>query len=125
MGRIESYEDLVVWQKAHQFVLNIYKTSFSFPSHEQFGLTSQLRRAAISIPANISEGSKRQYNKELVQFLFVAKGSLGEAEYYLRLAKDLNYMSLEDYDKLYQQCDEIGRMLAGLIKSLREEKRGK
>ena len=125
MRRIEGYEDLLVWQKAHGFVLNIYQISSEFPTHERFGLTSQLRRAAVSIPANISEGSKRQHTKELIQFLFVAKGSQGEVEYYFRLAKDLNYITIEEYNKLYCQCSEIGRMLSGLIKSLRDGNSGR
>ncbi|HWI55137.1 MAG TPA: four helix bundle protein [Desulfobacteria bacterium] len=72
---------------------------------------------------NISEGSKRQYTKELIQFLHIAKGSLGESEYYLRLAKDLAYISDEEFVKLYKNTDEIGKMIAGLIKSLKGEVR--
>lgn len=123
MSKIESYEDLIVWQKAHRFVLRIYQITQKFPVKEQFGLTLQLRRAATSIPANISEGSKRQYTKELIQFLYIAKGSLGESEYYIRLAKDLQYISSEEYSSLYNNSDEIGRLIAGLIQSLKRGQR--
>jgi len=122
VSRIERPEDLTVWQKAHQFVLNIYEITKKFPSNEQFGLTAQLRKSSVSIPANIAEGSKRQYTKELIQFLHVAKGSLSESEYYIRLAKDLGYVSSKDFEGLFNQSDEVGRMLAGLIKSLRVRK---
>lgn len=119
MSKTGCYEDLVVWQKAHKFVLCIYETSKKFPIDERYRLTSQLTKSAISIPANICEGSKRQYKKELIQFLHVAKGSLGETEYYIRLAKDLNYISYEEFLQLFNQSDEIGRMISGLIKSLK------
>lgn len=119
MGKSQGYEDLLVWQKAHKFVLNVYSVSSRFPTDEQFGLRHQLRRSAVSIPANICEGSKRHYTKEFIQFLHVAKGSLGESEYYILLAKDLGYMALTEYNEMHNQCDEIGRMLAGLINSLK------
>ncbi|MFA5881380.1 MAG: four helix bundle protein, partial [Eubacteriales bacterium] len=79
MSKIESYEDLMVWQKAHELVLNIYEITKTFPANEQFGLTIQLRRCIVSVPANISEGSNRYHLKEFIQFLNVAKGSIGES----------------------------------------------
>jgi len=119
---VECYQDLKVWQKAHQFVLEIYKITKKFPVNEQFGLSIQFRRSAVSVPANISEGSKRQYTKELIQFLHVAKGSLGECEYYLTLSKDLGYIGTQDFEELLSKSMEIGRMLTGLIQSLRRKK---
>lgn len=121
MSKIDKYEDLVVWQKAHELVLGIYEITKQFPAAEQFGLTIQLKRAAVSVPANISEGSTRQHTKELIQFLYIAKGSLGETEYYVRLAKDLGYLTNDKYCKLTDKCDEISRMIAGLINSLKKK----
>lgn len=114
-----SYKDLLVWQKSHQFVLNIYKISSGFPPHEQFGMTQQIRRASYSIPANIVEGCERKYKAELVRFAKIAKGSLGETEYFLLLAKDLEYIDEEVFTRMSEECNEIGRMLNGLIKSLK------
>jgi len=113
------FRDLLVWQKSHQFVLDIYKISDQFPQVEQYSITQQLRKAAYSIPANIAEGCCRGYTAEVSRFSAIAKGSLGEVEYFLILAKDLGYLSQEDYLLLEAQCNEIGRMLNGLINSLK------
>ena len=86
-----TFEDLIVWQKSHAFVLNVYKVSRNFPREETYGLTSQLRRAAISIPANIAEGFKRRGRPDKARLMNVAEGSLEEARYYLLLAHDLGY----------------------------------
>lgn len=112
------FKDLLVWQKSHQFVLKIYRITLGFPQIEQFGITQQIRRAAYSIPANIAEGCERKYDKELVRFAKMAKGSLGEVEYFLLLSKDLDYINEQEYLSLEQDCNELGRMLNGLIKSL-------
>lgn len=119
MSKVESYEDLLVWQKAHEFVLNIYEITGGFPDKERFSLIQQLQRAAVSIPANISEGSNRQYTKELIQFLYIARGSLGESGYYIRLAKDLGYLSEEQFKALRYKVEEIGKMISALINSLK------
>lgn len=111
----KNYQDLLVWQKAHEFVKDIYNTSFSYGNDEKFGLNSQLKRAAISIPANIVEGVSRRHNKEFIQFLFVSKASLNEVSYYLLLCYDLNYLLESDYERLSRKCNEIERMLGSLI----------
>ncbi|MHB8172392.1 MAG: four helix bundle protein [Thermincolia bacterium] len=118
MSRVQSFEDLGVWQKAHALVLKIYEVSAGFPVDERFGLTGQLRRAAASIPTNIAEGHGRQYTKEYIQFLFIAKGSLNETKYLLRLTKDLRFLSNEDFIFMIKGYDEVSRMLRGLITSL-------
>jgi len=101
-------------------VLKIYEITKRFPANEQFGLVLQLRRSAVSVPANIAEGYNRYHLKEYLQFLNVAKGSVDEAEYYTRLAKDLGYISLDDFQSIYKQCNEVGKMLSGLLKSLKK-----
>ena len=105
----------MVWQKAHQFVLAVYRLSQSFPNHEVYGLTSQIRRASVSIPANIAEGFKKKTPKEKVRFFNIAQGSLEEVRYYLILTRDLNYGGTEN---LAHDLDEIGRMLEGYMKSI-------
>ena len=107
----KTFEDLIVWQKAHRFVLEIYRSTVSFPAHESYCLTSQFRRAAVSVPANIAEGFKRTHQKDKVRFLNIAQGSLEECRYYIILAKDLNYCnckglqdSLEEAGKLLESC---------------------
>jgi four helix bundle protein len=115
-ARATSFEDLEVWKKSHQLVLNICKLTRDFPAEEKFGLVSQLRRAAISIPANIAEGFKKRSSKDKSNFYNIAEGSLEEVKYYLILSKDLNY-SNEVKDSLNSTA-EIGRKLNGLISSL-------
>jgi four helix bundle protein len=115
------YDDtskLIVWQKAHALVLKIYEITKDFPKGEQLGLTSQIRRAAVSVPSNIVEGKARGSNKEYKRFLLMARGSLEEVKYQLLLAKDLNYIDEEKYKEVYGISDEVGRLLGGLIKSL-------
>ncbi|WP_296635781.1 four helix bundle protein [Polaribacter sp.] len=111
---------LQVWELAHQFTLDVYQISKNFPSSENFGLTNQLRRSSSSVPTNIIEGQGRQYKKEFTQFLYIAKGSLEESNYQLFLAKDLKYISNEEYLKLYSLCTRIKMMLQKLIKSLKD-----
>ncbi len=103
-----SFKDLIVWQKAHQWVLDIYRLTDSFPSGEQFGLISQLRRAAISIPANIAEGFKRKGNPDKARFYNVAQGSIEECGYYLILARDLGH---GDTRTLEKNLEEVSRLL--------------
>lgn len=93
----QGFKQLTVWQKAYELALEIYKFSKAFPKEEIYGLTSQMRRAAVSIPANIAEGYERKNRKEYLQFLYIAKGSTGEVETYLSLARDLGYLSSQDY----------------------------
>ena len=110
---------LQVWKLAHQLTLDVYRVSKQFPSSEKYGLTNQVRRSASSVPTNIIEGQGRQYKKEFIQFLYIAKGSLEEANYQLFLAKDLEYISNVEYVKLFDLCTRIKMMLYKLIKSLK------
>lgn len=115
------YQDtskLLVWQKAHELVLNIYDITKRFPKDEQFGLTSQIRRAAVSIPSNIVEGKARGSNKDFKRFLLIARGSLEETKYQLLLAKDLKYIDENKYKEIFNIADEVGRLLGGLIKKV-------
>jgi four helix bundle protein len=118
MKEEKSFRKLTAWQKAYNFVLIIYKHSQKFPSSELYRLTSQIRRAAVSISANIAEGSEQQYKKEFVQFLSIARGSLAEVETYLILAKDLGYLNEREFSELEEQRKEVGRLLRGLYRSL-------
>ncbi|WP_309386327.1 four helix bundle protein [Cerasicoccus frondis] len=102
------FTDLLVWQKAHAFVLSVYRMTADFPKHELYGLTSQFRRAAVSIPANIAEGFRKHGAKDKVRYMNIAQGSLEECRYYLILASDLNYLP---ENSMMRDLDEVGRML--------------
>jgi four helix bundle protein len=104
----KSFKDLLVWQKAHQFVLEVYRLTEKFPSKEIYSLTSQFRRASVSIPANIAEGFRKRGKADKVRYLNIAEGSLQECIYYLILAKDLGYA---ENSQLFDLVDEIGKML--------------
>ena len=115
------YQDtskLIVWQRSHELVLRIYEVTKGFPKDEQFGLTSQIRRAAVSIPSNIVEGKARGSNKDYNRFLMMARGSLEEVKYQMLLAKDLKYIDENTYIEIYKNMDEVGRLLGGLINKL-------
>ena len=112
---MQDFRDLKVWQKAHQLVLRLYRLSRAFPSDERFGLTSQLRRAATSISANIAEGSVRSSDPDFARFLHIALGSASEVDYYLILARDLSFLPAEDYAAANADLQEVKRMLATLI----------
>jgi four helix bundle protein len=118
MSDIKNFRDLKVWQKAHQFVLNIYKITEGFPEKEKFGLISQIRRAAVSIAANIVEGFKRRGIKDTCNFYTISEASLEEVRYYLILSKDLKYTSVEISEKLESQAEEISKMLYATKKSV-------
>ncbi len=113
-----TFKNIVVWQKAHEIVLDIYKITKSFPSAEMYGLTSQLRRSAASIATNIVEGYKRRSDKDFAHFLNMADGSLEETKYHILLAYDLKYMDKNNYESLSKLADEIGKMLYGFQKKL-------
>lgn len=119
---IKHLEDLLVWQKADALALQIYEVTQRFPKEELYGLVSQMRRAAVSIPANIVEGFERQYKKEFIQFLEIAKASLSELGYYLKFSQKVKYLDAEVTHTLLAQTQEIGKMLNGLVKSLRMSK---
>ena len=103
-----SFQDLIVWQKAHQFVLDIYRFTDKFPQKEIYGLTSQIRRSAVSIPANIAEGFRKRGRADKARFLNISEGSLEETRYYLILAHDLQYGDSSD---LMQKLEEISKLL--------------
>lgn len=118
---IKNYMGLDVWKASHEFTLKIYKNTIDYPNYERYGLISQLRRAAYSIPANIAEGNGKQYLKEYIQSLYISKSSLNEAQYFLLLSKDLNYIKESKYAELMTLLDRIDKMLIGLIKSLKRK----
>jgi len=115
-GRTERFEDLEVWRKAHALVLAIYRVTALFPVAERFGLTSQMRRAAVSIAANIAEGAKKRTARDQSNFYNTAQGSLEELRYYLILSRDLKYRA-DGLDSLNAQLDEVGRMLYALAQA--------
>jgi four helix bundle protein len=114
-GAAKTFEDLVVWQRAHAFVLAMYRCTESFPKHEVYGLVSQARRAAISIPANIAEGFKKRSKADKGRFMNIAQGSLEECRYYLILAKDLGY---GDTAPLRGMLEEVSRLLEAYTRAL-------
>jgi four helix bundle protein len=116
-----SYKDLVAWQKSMDLVTAIYKATASFPKDELFGLTSQLRRAAVSIPSNIAEGQGRLSEKEFRYFLGQSRGSLMEVETQLQISENLGYLPKEQTATLMQSWAEVGRILNGLITSVSKQ----
>jgi four helix bundle protein len=117
---VRSYRDLVVWQKAVEFVTEIYRLTYTFPKEEMFGLMSQMRRAAVSIPSNIAEGHGRLSRKEYIYLLGNARGSLAELETQVIIAVNLGYLDEGMMDRLLEQAGELGRILNGLLASLRK-----
>ena len=111
----KNFQDLIVWRKAHEFVLGVYKLSKGFPRDEVYGLTSQLKRAAVSIPANIAEGFKKKGQHDKARFLNIAHGSLEECRYYLILTRDLGY---GDTQQLTQQLEEVSRLLTSYTQAV-------
>ena len=111
---MQRFTELKVWQKSHAFVLQVYRLTKSFPLEERYGLTSQLRRAALSVPTNVAEGAKRQTNAEYARFLNIAEGSLAESEYLLMVSRDLGYLTHATSKPLLAEADEIAKMLHGL-----------
>lgn len=115
---MRNFQELVIWQKGHELTLKIYKISQSFPKEEMFGLTSQIRRAASSIPTNIAEGSGRDSDAEMKRFLIISSGSCSEVEYQLILAKDLGYISQLLYEECSLQVVTIRKMIQSFINRL-------
>ena len=124
MMAVNSYSDLRVWQRAMDLVVTSYEVAKQFPQSELYGLVSQIRRAAISIPANIAEGHGREHLGDYLHHLSMANGSLMELETHLLLAGRLGYLSAEPMNQLLDQTAEVGRMLAGLIRSLENSRPG-
>lgn len=117
--QIRSFKDLNVWKEGHKLVLEIYEITKNFPRDESFGLTNQIRRAAVSVTSNISEGFNRISHKEKLQFYFIALGSLAETQNQLLIAKDIGYIKPEIFDKMESQLIIVQRLLNGFIKSTR------
>jgi four helix bundle protein len=111
----ETYRDLKVWRRAMDLVVDVYRCTATFPKTEVYGLTSQMRRSAVSVPSNIAEGKGRFSRKELVQFLFRARGSLLELETQITIGQELGYLELEDGKRLINLIAEVGRMLNGMV----------
>jgi len=116
MGEYRTYRDLDVWKKARSLVKEVYLVTRKFPKEEMYGLMSQMRRCAVSIPSNIAEGYGRQFKKETIQFLHIARGSLFELETQFFIASDLTFIDEEYLEKLLPQLDECKKLLNGLIK---------
>jgi four helix bundle protein len=121
---IKTFKDLVVWQEAMNLVEMIYLQTKTFPKEEMYGLTSQIRRAAVSIPANIAEGNGRRSRKEYLRFLSVANGSIKELETHLLIAERLSFLPKEISEQIQAQLRSVGRLLTALRKSLKEGMRG-
>jgi len=114
-----SFEDVEIWKKSHAFVLSVYRLTENFPKHELFGLTSQLRRAAVSVPANFAEGFKKTGKADKLRFYNIAQGSLEECRYYLILVNDLNY---GDVSQLKTNLEEISKMLGSYMQKIRNDR---
>jgi four helix bundle protein len=119
---VKDFRTLKVWEKSHQVTLDVYKVTADFPKDERFGLVSQLRRCAISVPSNIAEGCGRRGNGEFHKFLQIATGSANELEYQILLAKDLAYLPTGTFNDLNAKVIEVQKMLAGLIAKVDSER---
>ena len=111
---MQHFSELKVWQKSHALVLSLYRLTTRFPGEERFGMTSQLRRAAVSVPTNIAEGTKRRGKQDYARFLNIAEGSLSETEYLVMLSCDLGYSQKQETEKRISEISEIARMLYAL-----------
>jgi four helix bundle protein len=118
MSEVKSYRDLVAWQKSIELARKVYIFTKLFPKDELYGLTSQARRASVSVPANIAEGHARHHRKEYVQFLGIAKGSLAELQTYFVLAEKLEFAEPSETEELIRDSEEVEKILAGLTNSL-------
>jgi four helix bundle protein len=116
--KIKNYQELNIWKRSVEMAIEIYNTSKNFPKEELYGLTSQIRRASVSIPSNIAEGFNRYHNKEFRQFLYISLGSCAEVETQLFIAQRLNYVDQEKASKLIKELGEIGKMINSLIKKI-------
>ena len=117
---MQDFRKLAVWQKAHKLVLAVYRATAAFPRDELYGLTSQLRRAAVPIPANLAEGRCRHTDRDFRRFVGIALGSASEVEYHLLLSHDLGYIDEARYQEFAKQVEEIKRMLSALYERLSE-----
>ena len=117
----KGFFDIKAWQKADDLAVDVYETTKSFPRHQLYSLTNQMQRAAVSVAANIAEGSGRRTLADYLRFLYIAKGSLCELEYYIHLAKRLGYLTEQDYQRLDALQDETARVLTGFIRFKEQE----
>ena len=117
---MRDFKGLIVWEKAHTFVLEVYNVTRAFPSEERYGLTAQLRKAAASIPTNIAEGCGRDSEPDFARFLSIASGSASESEYHLLLARDLDYLPNSDHERLDGLMNELKKMLGAFRRKLAE-----
>lgn len=117
--KLKTHKDLTAWQKSYALCLLIFKFVKKFPKSEEYGLSSQIKRSALSVPSNIAEGYNRHQTKEYIRFLYIAYSSLAELETQLMLAKDLNYISLDNYESTTSLLIETQKIMSGLIKSLK------
>ncbi len=118
---MKTHRDLDVWKKSVALVTTVYEITKGFPKDEIYGITNQIRRSAVSIPSNIAEGSARKGNKEYLQFLYISLGSLTELETQLIIASNIKYLSEDDFESLMPNLKEIGKMLMGLIKYVKNK----
>jgi len=119
----KDFTKLKAWELADKLAIMTYKLTRSFPKTELFGLTSQMRRSAISAPANIAEGTGRKSQREFLQFLYISSSSLKELSYYIHISKSLGYLKSEDYEELHNLSEETSRVLRGLIKKIEKDLR--
>jgi len=119
-GKVEKFEDLIVWQKAHELAIGIYGLTSREPFCRDFGLRDQIQRAAVSVMSNIAEGFERYSRPEFRQFLSVARGSVAEVRSQLYLAQSLQYVDEEDFDRIYSLCKDISNLTGALRKSLEQ-----
>ena len=117
-AKIRHFTDLEAWKEAHLLAIEIYRITKSFPKEEMFGLTNQMRRAAVSIGSNIAEGFSRNTLKDKAQFYAIAKGSATELESQLLLSKDISYVSNDDFTQVSRSIEQVGRLITGLVKYL-------
>ena len=118
---MRDFKGLMVWQRAHRLTVNVYRATEAFPSRERFGLTDQIRRASISIPANIAEGCGRKSQRDFARFLQVSVGSANELEYHLLLAHELGYLGTDSQTVLDTDLSEVRRMLSSLIRKVTKD----
>jgi four helix bundle protein len=121
--KINRFSDLTVWQRAHELTLETYRLTEKFPRSEQFGIISQMRRAAASVAANIAEGFGRRTTNELLRYLQISRGELEETRYFLILSRDLGHISADEFEKMNGRCDSVGQLINALGRSLKERLR--
>ena len=121
MSTIKGFEELIIWQEARKFTNNIYRATKKFPKKELYGLTSQMRRAAVSIMSNIAEGFDRRTTKEFISFLIIARASVSEVQNDLYISLDLNYINTENFQTNYDYAQKIGKLINGLITYLKSQ----